>query len=640
MGVQFGRWTFDDRARRPLAIESVRKQLVPYGPDGEAHYREDDIDILCYRFNEIQDAETSAQPGPESAGQFLSWDGRLDNREELVRELDGAAPLYASDEAIVAASYARWGIECLPKLIGDWALSVWDSRKQELVLAKDFLGARPLFYFAEEHQVQWCSILDPLVLLSGRKFDLNREYLAGWYGLFPESRLTPYVGIFAVPPSSYVLVRKNSVAIREFWTFASRRLVRTNDAEYEEQFRQLLNQSIKRRLRSSRPILAELSGGMDSSSIVCVSDRVLKAGNARTPRLDTVSYYSLNEPSWDELPYVAKVEELRGRKGAHIPVEPQGMFSFDSLTDRFMVTPGSLEPTDAGHCELQRLLDEGGYRVVLSGIGGDEVLGGVPTPYPLLSDLFVGGHWTQLAESLLAWALALRIPVARLFVQNLTLFLAAGHGSGTQSIPEWLSSNFQRTYSSAVRGYPRRFHFFGERPSFQDSLHTLEALRRQLSCYPPATNPCFRKSYPYLDRDLLEFLLAIPPDQLLRPVQRRSLMRRALSGVVPEELLNRKRKAFVIRGPLSAIPAKSSNLVMRTEQMLSVTLGIVSPRTFLTELERAHAGERVAVTPLIRAFGVERWFQNVARWNVLNNFDACTKTMPAATRRLPTEQVS
>jgi asparagine synthase (glutamine-hydrolysing) len=254
--------------------------------------------------------------------------------------------------------------------------------------------------------------------------------------------------------------------------------------------------------------------------------------------------------------------------------------------------------------------------------------------------LFVSGHWKQLAKSLLAWALALRIPVASLLVQNLALFVAAGHGSGTQSIPEWLSSDFRTTYSNAVRGYPRRFHFFGARPSFQDNLHTLEALRRQLSCYPPATNPCFRKSYPYLDRDLLEFLFAIPPDQLSRPGQRRSLMRRALNGVLPEELLNRKRKAFVIRGPLTAIPAKSSNLVMRTEQMLSVTLGIIAPRRFLTELERAHVGERIAVTPLIRAFGVERWFQNVVRWNVLNNFDRCTKTMATATRRLPTEQVS
>jgi len=254
--------------------------------------------------------------------------------------------------------------------------------------------------------------------------------------------------------------------------------------------------------------------------------------------------------------------------------------------------------------------------------------------------LFVSGHWKQLAKSMLAWALALRIPVASLLVQNLALFVAAGHGSGTQSIPEWLSSDFRRTYSNAVRGYPRRLHFFGARPSFQDNLHTLEALRRQLSCYPPATNPCFRKSYPYLDRDLLEFLFAIPPDQLLRPGQRRSLMRRALNGVVPEELLNRKRKAFVIRGPLTAIPPKSSNLVTRTELMLSVTLGIVAPRRFLIELERAHAGERVAVTPLIRAFGVERWFQNAAQWNVLNDFNGHTRTLPMATEQLPAKQVS
>lgn len=641
MCVQFGRWTFGGFAHRALAIEKVREQLVPYGPDGETHFHEDDIDILRYRFDEIQEASTRSQSDSQNAGQFLSWDGRLDNRQDLVRELDGAIQPFASDEAIVAATYARWGIECLPKLIGDWALSIWDSRREELVLAKDFLGTRPLFYFAERHQVQWCSILDPLVLLSGRMFDLNREYIAGWYGLFPDSRLTPYAGIFAVPPSSYVLFRKNSISVREFWRFSSRRLLRANDAEYEEEFRQLLKQSVKRRLRSARPILAELSGGMDSSSIVCVSDQVLRAGDGFTPRLDTVSYYSLNEPSWDELPYVSKVEELRGRKGAHIQVQVHGMFSFESTTAHFMATPGSLEPTNDGELELRRLLNDGGYRVVLSGIGGDEVLGGVPAPYALLSDLFVSGRWKRLGESLLAWALALRIPVARLFVHDLALFLAAGHGSGTQSLPGWLSSDFRETYSNAVRGYPRRFHFFGARPSFQDSLHTLEALRRQLSCYPPAANPCYRKSYPYLDRDLLEFLFRIPPDQLLRPGQRRSLMRRALNGVVPQELLNRKRKAFVLHGPLMAIPAKSSNLVVKTEHMLSATLGILVPQRFLTALEQAHAGERVAITPLIRAFGLERWFRNAKQWGALNDFDGRTGNLPIpGAERLPAKQIS
>lgn len=640
MCVQFGRWTFEGFTHRAIAIEKVRELLVPYGPDGEMHFHADDIDILCYRFDEIQEAARRSQSDSENTGQFLSWDGRLDNRQDLVHELDGTVRPFDSDEDIVAAAYARWGIECLPKLIGDWALSIWDSRRQELVLAKDFLGARPLFYFVEQHQVQWCSVLDPLVLLSGRKFDLNREYIAGWYGLFPESRLTPYAGIFAVPPSSYVLVRKNSVSVREFWKFSSRQLFRANDAEYEEEFRQLLKQSVKRRLHSAHPTLAELSGGMDSSSIVCVSDQVLRAGDGFTPRLDTVSYYSLNEPSWDELPYVSKVEELRGRKGTHVQVQVRGMFSFESATDHFMATPGSLEPANDGELEFRRLLDDGGYRVVLSGIGGDEVLGGVPTPYPLLSDLFVSGSWKRLGESLLAWALALRIPVAMLFVKNLASFFAAGHGSGTQSLPEWLSSDFRGAYANAVRGYPRRFHFFGARPSFQDSLHTLEALRRQLSCYPLAANPCHRKTYPYLDRDLLEFLFAIPPDQLLRPGQRRSLMRRALNGVVPQELVNRKRKAFVLHGPLMAIPAKSSNLVMRTEQMLSATIGILVPRRFLTELERAHAGERVAITPLIRAFGLERWFKNAAQWNVLNDFDGHTRTLPMATEHLPAKQIS
>ena len=104
-------------------------------------------------------------------------------------------------------------------------------------------------------------------------------------------------------------------------------------------------------------------------------------------------------------------------------------------------------------------------------------------------------------------------------------------------------------------------------------------------------------------------------------------MRRALRGVVPQELLNRKRKAFVLQGPLMAIPAKSPDLVTRTEHMLSATIGILVPRQFLTELEQAHAGERVAITPLVRAFGLERWFRNAAQWGVFTDFEGCAGSL-------------
>src|SRR6202035_132686 len=93
-----------------------------------------------------------------------------------------------------------------------------------------------------------------------------------------------------------------------------------SDAEYEEHFRFCFTESVKRRLRSDSPVLAELSGGMDSSSIVCMADQILARGKGETPRLDTLSYYDDSEPNWNERPYFTKVEEKRGRAGCHIDV--------------------------------------------------------------------------------------------------------------------------------------------------------------------------------------------------------------------------------------------------------------------------------------------------------------------------------
>jgi asparagine synthase (glutamine-hydrolysing) len=136
----------------------------------------------------------------------------------------------------------------------------------------------------------------------------------------------------------------------------------------------------------------------------------------------------------------------------------------------------------------------------------------------------------------------------------------------------WLQSNFIKQHWAALTGYPSRVTLFGPLPSFKDNVNTLDALRRQLACKALPSEPPFEKRYPYLDRGLLEFMFAIPREQLVRPTQRRSLMRRALIDIVPEEILNRKRKAFVARAPLAAISTDWANLVEMTQHMVSSSL--------------------------------------------------------------------
>src|SRR5256886_1508748 len=352
MSVQFGRWNFDGQSSEPEYVEKVSAILAPYGPDGNGKYSKAGVTILYHAFHTTRESRREVQPHVVPSGAALTWDGVLDNRKELIGELSGSLPADSTDVAIVAAAYEKWGGKFLTKLIGDWALSIWNPADRSVLLARDPIGTRHLYYTFENDYVAWCTILDPLVQLAGKTFEICREYIAGWFvpPVFPAPHLTPYVGVHDVPPSSFVQLRqgkRNTVA--KYWDFDPGKKIRyRTDTEYEEHFRAVFAQAVQRKLRSDRPVLAELSGGMDSSSIVCMADTVIARCQAECPRLDTISNYDDSEPNWNERPYFTKVEGKRGRTGWHVNVgpkdedqtaEPEARPEPPSI-DRFVATPG------------------------------------------------------------------------------------------------------------------------------------------------------------------------------------------------------------------------------------------------------------------------------------------------------------
>src|SRR5487761_941442 len=380
MSVQFGRWSFDGIPPSPGYLEKASQLVAPYGPDGGGSYSGPGLDIIYRAFHTTKESRREKQPSQSRSGALIIWDGRLDNREELIRQLSDGLSMESTDVAIVAGAYEKWGTDCFAKLIGDWALSIWNPREHALILAKDFIGTRHLYYSVDKNEATWSTILDPLVLLSGKTFQLEEEYIAGWLSFFPATHLTPYVGIHSVSPSCFVRIGAGKQTVSKYWDFDPGKRIRyRSDAEYEEHFRTVFAESVKRRLRSDTPILAELSGGMDSSSIVCMADAVIARGGAETPRLDTVSYYDDSEPNWNERPYFTKVEEKRGRAGCHIEVRSEDAFAFQFSSDRFAAPPPSLPCHNEASRQFTLYMLSGKNRVVLSGIGGDEVTGGVPT---------------------------------------------------------------------------------------------------------------------------------------------------------------------------------------------------------------------------------------------------------------------
>jgi asparagine synthase (glutamine-hydrolysing) len=615
MSMQFGRWNFDGT---PISADSLQRAeaiLAPYGPDGRGSYSEPGLALLYRAFHSTLESREEKQPYILPSSAVVTWDGRLDNRAELIRDLRCDLAPGSPDVAIVAESFRQWGTACFAKLVGDWAASIWVPGVRTLYLAKDVVGVRPLYYRLERDSITWCTILDPLVLLAKQSFALDEEYIAGWLSLFPAAHLTPYVGVHAVPASFFALVRAGRVSRQRYWDFNSSKTIRyRTDVEYEEHFRTAFAESVRRRLRSNHPIAAELSGGMDSSSIVCMADAIIGQGKADA-NLMTLSFFDDSEPNWDERPYASKVEEKRGRAGRHIELGGHNPFKFD-LREGFAVTPDSCG--DGSHStvvgELAEHLDKEGIRVVLSGIGGDEVMGGVPTPEPELADLLVSGRFLSFARQLKIWALNKRKPWIRLFLDTITPFLPVSLGTQDQKRPaSWLGSAFVKRNRAALRAYEARYRFFGSMPSFQGNLRALDALRRQLASVSTPVGPCYERRYPFLDRDLLEFLYAIPREQFVRPGQRRSLMRRALAGIVPAEVLNRKRKAFVVQAPVTCISAEFDALRELSGQMVLGRFGIVAPEMFLEVLERVRRGADISIIPIMRTLLVEYWLQNLAR---------------------------
>jgi len=241
-----------------------------------------------------------------------------------------------------------------------------------------------------------------------------------------------------------------------------------------------------------------------------------------------------------------------------------------------------------------------------------------------LEDLLAQARFPELVHKLKQWALEKKQPWFLLLLSAVKSFcpeVLFGNGSGRQPAP-WLNSSFAHRHRVALSGYWFRRRLFGVRPSFQENLSTLELLRRQLSCVAPMADPPYERRYPYLDRDFLEFLYAIPREQLVRPGQRRSLMRRALARIVPDEVLNRKRKAYVARSPLIEIGNAWQNLSHMREHMLSATLGIVDPEAFTDALQLAKSGNQVAIVPLMRALHLESWLSGLERCRMLSRSSA------------------
>jgi asparagine synthase (glutamine-hydrolysing) len=582
--------------------------------DGTFIHSHGDVGMGFQPYHTHERSGLEAQPAVDRHGNMLVFDGRLDNFDQLRRELGVWAPS-PSDSAIVLAAFGQWGESCFSRFIGDWALGLWSPSERSLFLARDHAGTRTLYYKATEGCIRWSTSLETLFYTSPG-LELEPQFVADYLGGQTNLEQTPYRGIKAVPPAHYLAFRPKGIVCKPHWQWMSTdKLLYRTDAEYEEHFLGVFRTAVERRIGPGAPILAQLSGGMDSSSIVCMADCIRRdQGAHRSDLIHTISYFDDSEPHWNEKPYFSAVESSRGQRGIHVDnaAYPRTWTPSGSLRAAYLL-PGMDQVALQREIEMQNLMGDEGYRVILSGLGGDELLGGVPTPYPELADLLVSGHWNALWQQSVQWCLTDRSPIHFMLLRTLRLTCSCyfgGQQTPSASLP-WL----RIAPGQEGRAVPVPIGLF-DRMSFPPSaICNQEAwwsILRSLPSSLPDYLIRYEYRYPYLDRDLATFLFQVPREQLVRPGQRRSLMRRALRGIVPPEVLQRRRKGYLIRNAALHLDAISHSLSATDLRSLAVVRrGFVDPQSLGEALARIGKGQNPEwVSPLWRTLLFDLWLRS------------------------------
>lgn len=569
------------------------------------------VGLLPYLSHQRSELETG--PVADGHGHVLAFDGRLDNHKELA-ELLGIDGSVISDSWIALSAFVSWGDGCFSRLIGDWALSIWSERDQILYLARDHAGTRTLYFRHEHGTTMWSTHLDPL-LANRSNLALSRDYVAFYLACRPIRDLTPYEGVCSVPPAHYLVFHGARRFRYSHWSSTVTSAVRyKTDRAYEEQFRVLFQQSVERRTGVGAPVLAQLSGGMDSTAIVCISDQIRQASDPAAEILDTLSFFDDSESSLNDRPYFSLVEASRGKKGAHIDIAfSQRTFTPHDGAEGQYLLPGadsfSIEQEQRFCTVWQR-----GYRSVLSGIGGDEVLGGIPNALPELADHLVSGDVLSLLRRSVAWSLVDRKPLIGTLWDTVryTAGLYTNSEPHDRAIPPWVSRSLRERIHEIEHRNPIVPSRFGAAPHRLDnSLAWWSVMETLPHLFPHLLyRPEYR--YPFLDRDLVEYLFSIPREQLLRPGRRRSLMKRALAGIMPQEVLERRRKAFQLRAPLRTLQQAQPIVERLFADSMVASAGFIDTDKLHRAIRNSAQGDSEWWQALLKTIALELWLRSAA----------------------------
>lgn len=615
MNIIFGIWRPNGPPVRKEELESMAVHTQRFAPDGEWFRITGEIGFGVQAQYTHARSRLEVQPASDVVGNVLAYDGRLDNYRELMKELDLEGE-NTTDSEIILCAYRQLGQRCFEHLIGDWALTLWDARSHTLFLSRDHAGTRTLHYSSGTlGTVRWATYLDSY-MDSGLLDATDAVYMASYLAMVPCYARSPYRDIQCVLPGHFLRITPAQTRATQFWAPAmSARSVRESPRDYKEGFLHFLKQSVARRTVPGARILAQLSGGMDSTSVVCVADLLQKQSSPASPTLDTLSYFDDSEPAWNERPYFTLMEAKRGRLGLHIDSSLYRSSLERSEQNRALYLYPGMDQSNIRHdIDLYSIASSGGYRSILSGIGGDEFTGGIPNPAGELAELIFTGRFVVGAQRALAWCLTERISLIELLAQSVSFLrsqLDTHNLEASLAKATWLTPSTCQYCQTALGETPLLFvRPFRSRPREAEFTETWWYTLRTEPHLKPSEIYRYEYRYPYLDRDFIEFLLRLPPEHLAQPGRRRSLMRATLKGIVPDEILDRRRKAYLFASPLNHVRQLAPRLAMLTRASILVDTGYIDKAKIDLMLNETVNGTTTRYWAfLLRFAALETWLQ-------------------------------
>ncbi|MEO1400423.1 MAG: lasso peptide isopeptide bond-forming cyclase [Cyanobacteria bacterium J06635_1] len=571
----------------------------------------------------------------------LTADARIDNRDELLTELDlGNRPLEKiPDSDFILAAYQKWGIDCPQHLLGAFAFAIWDASKQSLFCARDHLGVKPFYYsYQADHSFSFASEIKALLALPQIPHRINEIRLGDYLALMMNDKtITSYCDILRLPPAHSLLVSPSELKLWSYWSLnPDYELKLDSDEAYAEAFQKIFTEAVRCRLRSAFSLGAHLSGGLDSSSITCVARQLLADSEDTT--LHTFSNIFDDVPECDERPYINAVLEQGGLTPHYVQADQFGPLA-DTKEIWQYEDEALLGPSHSYPWHLNRAAQEAGVRVVLDGLDGDTT---VSHGITRLVELAQQGAWTDFcteAEGLAknfdrsprsilknygyptlqrwgkSWQWLSLVNAIRVLHQHFGI-------SRKQMLVQFGLKPFIQSFTSRLT-HPtpsKQTQATPEKVAYPDLIKQAFAEKigldcRIQACAPPPSAPSTSREHhwqslthgilplileqldrsaaafslevrhPFMDKRLIEFCLALPAEQKLNQGWSRIILRRALAGILPDEVQWRGGKAIMTANFLHGLRVRDRQ---QLEDVMLNQVAILEPYVNIDVLKAAY----------------------------------------------------